>query len=89
MYVRLTIVAPAEELIDDGNVFGQLHDSSIELDEHDLLEHAPFIPYLTIIFPHEAWVQNADDYTSDFHPVTTKKGFDQWTFDVLSDAPAR
>ena len=88
-YVRLTVEAPAEELIDDGNVLGQLFDSLIELDEHDLLEQAPLTPYLTIIFPHEAWGENADDYTSDFHPVSAKKVLDQWTFDVLSDDSLR
>ena len=88
-HVRLIVEAPAEELIDDGNVLGQLFDSSIELDEHDLLEQAPLIPYLTIIFPHEAWGENADEYTGDFHPVSANKVLDQWTFDVLSDDPAR
>jgi len=88
-YVRLIIEAPAEQLKDDGNVLGQLYDSEFDFDEHDLLEPSPASPYLTILFPHDAWVGNTADYTSDFHPVTAKKFLDQWNFDVLSDDPAR
>jgi hypothetical protein len=88
-YVRLTVEAPAEQLKDDGNILGQLYDSDFGFDEHDLVEHSPATPYLTIIFPQETWGENADDYTSDFHPVTPKKVLDQWTFDVLSDDPTR
>lgn len=88
-YVRLTISAPAEQLIDDGNILGQLYDSEFGPDQHDLVETPPNTPYLTIVFPQETWGEHAGDYTSDFHPVTGKKVLDQWEFEVRSDDPER
>ena len=88
-YVRLTVEAAAEQLKDDGNILGQLYDSEFGYDQHDLVETPPNTPYLTIIFPQITWSENADDYTSDYHPVTPKKVLDQWAFEVRSDDPAR
>jgi hypothetical protein len=88
-YVRLTVSASAEELVDDGNILGQLLDSEPGFDQHDLYEAAPNTPYLTIVFPQDTWGEYAGDYTSDYHPVTGKKVLDQWVFEVRSDDPDR
>ena len=84
-YVRLIAESAAEDLKDDGNVIGQLQDSSSGFDEHDLPEPAPFEPYLTIVFNQADWGDNAGDYTSDFHPVTRNNKKDNWSFVVVSD----
>lgn len=84
-YVRLIAESVAENLKDDGNVLGQLQDSSSDYDEHDLSEPAPFEPYLTIVFKQDDWGDNAGDYTSDFHPVSRNNRKDDWSFVVLSD----
>ncbi|MDH4019347.1 MAG: S8 family serine peptidase, partial [Xanthomonadales bacterium] len=84
-YVRLIAESVTENLKDDGNVLGQLQDSSSGFDEHDLPEPAPFEPYLTIVFNQPDWGDNAGDYTSDFHPVTGNNKKDNWSFVVVSD----
>jgi len=84
-YVRLIVEAAAEKLKDDGNVLGQLLDSSIGFDQHDLPEPAPFAPYLTIVFTQPGWGDDAGDYTSDFHPVSRNNKMDRWPFVVISD----
>jgi len=84
-YVRLIVEATAENLKDDGNVLGQLLDSSIGFDQHDLPEPAPFAPYLTIVFTQPGWGDDAGDYTSDFHPVSRNNKMDRWPFVVISD----
>jgi hypothetical protein len=84
-YVRLIVEAPAENLKDDGNVLGQLLDSSSGFDQHDLPEPAPFAPYLTIVFTQPEWGDDAGDYTSDFHPVSRNNKMDRWPFVVISD----
>ena len=83
--MRLIAESAAEDLKDDGNVIGQLQDSSSGFDEHDLPEPAPFEPYLTIIFTQPDWGDNAGDYTSDFHPVTRNNKKDSWSFVVVSN----
>ena len=84
-YVRLIVEAVAENLKDDGNVLGQLLDSSIGFDQHDLSEPAPFAPYLTIVFTQPDWGDDAGDYTSDFHPLSRNNKLDRWPFVVISD----
>ena len=84
-YVRLIIEAVAENLKDDGNVLGQLLDSSMGFDQHDLPEPAPFAPYLTIVFTQPDWGDDAGDYTSDFHPLSRNNKLDRWPFVVISD----
>jgi hypothetical protein len=84
-HIRLIAESAAENLKDDGNVIGQLQDSSSGFDEHDLPEPAPFEPYLTIVFTQPDWGDNAGDYTSDFHPVTRNNKKDSWFFQVVSD----
>jgi len=84
-YVRLIVEAAAEDLQDDGNVLGQLQDSFIGFDQHDLPEPAPFTPYLTIVFTQPDWGDEAGDYTSDFHPVSRNNMKDRWPFVVISD----
>ena len=88
-YVRLIVEAPAEDLKDDGNILGQLQDSAIGLDQHDLPEPAPLTPYLTIVFTQPDWGDDAGDYTSDFHPPSRYNKVDRWPFVVVSDNPER
>ena len=89
-YVRLIIDAPNEDLRDQGNVLGQLSDSELGYDEHDLKEIPPYSsPYLTLVFPHQDWGEYAGDYTSNYHPLGGKHDLDRWSFDVRSDDPTR
>jgi hypothetical protein len=86
-YVRLTVEAPQEQLVDAGNVFGQLSDSKRNFDRHDLQEQPPFSsPYLTLVFPHDDWGERAGDYASDYHKP---KPQDKWEFEIRSDEPGR
>ncbi len=86
-YVRLTVEAPLEQLVDAGNVFGQLSDSKRNFDRHDLQEQPPFSsPYLTLVFPHDDWGERAGDYASDYHKP---KPQDKWEFEIRSDEPGR
>lgn len=83
-YLRLMVAAPAENLLDRGNVIGQLRDSYDEYDSHDLLELNPaFTPYLTLVFPHDEWAEDGH-YASDYHDQDYS-GSDQWVFMVKSD----
>ena len=85
-YVRL--VASAGPLQDKNSVLGQLSDSQSGYDTHDLEELAPFAsPYLTIVFPHPDWGEQAGDYSTDFHGHDKKR--DSWLFEVRSDDPNR
>jgi len=85
-YVRL--IATSDTLRDQGNVLGQLKDSKRGYDIHDLKELSPFAtPYLTIVFPHPNWGENAGDYASDFHNI--RRRWDRWVFEVRSDDPNR
>jgi hypothetical protein len=89
-YIRLTAEATAEGMKDKGNVFGQLQDSEYGYDHHDLKELPPFEgSYLTVVFPHPEWNENANDYTSDFHPLSRKNRRDSWSFEVRTDDPER
>lgn len=85
-YVRLT--AMAGNLKDSSNLLGQLRDSRRGYDLHDLKELSPFAtPYLTIVFPHPDWGDNAGDYGTDFRG--TRKHKNKWVFEVRSDDPNR
>jgi hypothetical protein len=89
-YVRLIIEAEDGALKDEGNIIGKLSDSLFGFDEHDLKELSPIsIPYLTIVFPHPDWEENAGTYTSDFHPMNGKNETDSWSFEVHTDEPSR
>ena len=81
-YVRL--IASSGNLQDSHNILGQLSDSVEGYDSHDLKELPPFSPpYLSVVFPHPYWGDQAGDYTSNFHSLQ-RKVKDQWYFDVLS-----
>lgn len=84
-YIRLTVVSPDDaSLRDRGNVLGQLDDSELGQDSHDLIELNPFAaPYLTLVFPHEEWL-DPGNYSSDYH-ATDADNADEWVFDILSD----
>lgn len=87
-YVRLTVAVPTAQLKDDGNVFGQLPDSVLGYDSHDLFEIPPMAPpYLTLVFPHPEWKSEAGNYASDFHSINS--GADSWQFAVLCDSIER
>lgn len=82
-YVRLSATNEARQLKDTGNVFGQIADSVTDYDSADLPERAPFsAPYLTVVFPHGNWGEQAGDYASDFHASARK---DSWVFEVRTD----
>ena len=84
-FIRL--IAESEELEDPFNVFGQLLDSDLGYDSHDLQEMPAFGDvYLTVIFPHPDWSDQAGNYASDYHPL--KAGPDGWSFEVRSSDPS-
>jgi hypothetical protein len=88
-YLRLLAESPPDGLKDHSNVLGQLLDSQAGYDRHDLPELDPFAaPYLTIVFPHDDWLDNSDNYTSDYHAADYWAA-DQWVFQVKSDDPDR
>ena len=90
-YVRLVVTQPTLGLVDRNNVFGQLHDSTVGYDSHDLDEKAPFgNTWLTVVFPHPEWGDHSANYASDFHPLPAKNGEgDRWSFEIHSDDPGR
>jgi FG-GAP repeat len=88
-YIRLIAESFNEGLIDRGNVLGQLETSADGHDSHDLTELDPFgEPYLTIVFPHSDWGDEAGDYTSDYHPSMGRID-DEWIFEVRTEDPNR
>ena len=83
-FIRL--IAESEGLRDSFNVFGQLADSRQGYDAHDLQELPPFgDSYLTVVFPHHSWGDQAGDYASDYHRL--RPGRDRWRFEVRSSNP--
>ncbi|WP_415407101.1 hypothetical protein ACLHDG_00840 [Sulfurovum sp. CS9] len=85
-YMRLIAEVPSEQMRDRGNVLGQLYDSSAGKDSHDLIELAPFGEiYLTIVFPHPEWGDDAGDYSSDYHHPDAYNE-DEWIFQVKTSA---
>ena len=80
----MRLIAESGSLKDSHNVLGQLSDSVVEYDSHDLPELSAFsAPYLSIVFPHLEWGERSGDYTSDFHSRQGKIK-DEWYFEVLS-----
>ena len=85
-YMRLIAEVPSQQMRDRGNVLGQLYDSSAGKDSHDLIELAPFGEiYLTIVFPHPEWGDDAGDYSSDYHNPDAYNA-DEWIFHVKTSA---
>ncbi len=85
-YARIIVEIPSENMKDQGNVLGQLKDSTNDYDSHDLFEMYPFgTRYLTIVFPHQEWEDSSGNYTSDFHAMDTDIN-DEWTFLVKTSA---
>jgi hypothetical protein len=86
-YVRLSVRSLADRLEDPVNVFGQLADSVAGYDRHDLKELPPFsTPYLTLVFPHWDWGDEAGNYASDYRGPGKK---DNWVFEVHTDEIGR
>ena len=82
-YVRLSVSDDSRQLKDSGNVLGQLADAELGYDSADLAERPPFSkPYLTLVFPHRDWQEEAGDYASDFHPPARR---DNWAFEIRTD----
>ncbi|MCW8925178.1 MAG: FG-GAP repeat protein, partial [Xanthomonadales bacterium] len=84
-YLRLIAISEDENLLDRNNVLGQLQESVNTHDRHDLVELNPFAPpYLSLVFPHQDWGDNAGNYTSDYHMANTGAA-DEWVFEIHSD----
>ena len=90
-YVRLIAEWSAGNLKDRSSILGELVDSGPGFDVHDLKELSPFsIHFLTIVFPHDDWGENAGNYASDFRPLKKNKNVgDSWQFEVRTDQPGR
>jgi hypothetical protein len=90
-YVRLTVTDAERGAKDANNVFGWLRDARRGYDRHDLMEMPPFgADYLTIVFPHPDWGEQAGDYASDFHRLPRdRRNGDAWRFAVRSGDPMR
>jgi len=85
-YVRLIVESPAEHLHKRSNLLGQLAQSSLDYDRHDLVELAPpMAPYLTAVFTHPDREQ-AEEFSTDFHALNRD---DEWVFVVRTDDPQR
>ncbi len=82
------LIASSGELEDYANVLGQLSDSVDGYDSHDLLDLPPLTPYLTAVFPHPDWGDQANDYTSDYHQPRDESEPDVWSFEIRSSDPA-
>jgi subtilisin family serine protease len=86
-YVRLSVEAADGKMRDAGNVFGQLADSLEGYDSHDLQERTPTIAgYLTLVFPHGNWGENAGNYASDYRGYSPKE---KWNFEIHVDEVGR
>ena len=85
-YVRLIVESPAEHLYKRSNLLGQLAQSSLDYDRHDLVELAPpMAPYLTAVFTHPDREQT-EGFSTDFHSPNQN---DEWVFVVRTDDPKR
>ena len=82
---HIRLIAESGELVDRTNVLGQLSDSLAGYDAHDLEELAPFgDPFLTVVFPHDDWGEQAGDYASDYRAYSLTPVVDEWRFEVRS-----
>jgi hypothetical protein len=88
-YVRLILKSDAERLEDPYNQLGQLNDALAGLDTYDLPEldqPSGFTgPYLSVIFYRPEWETEAEIYNTDYHPISSRKESDEWTFEVRSN----
>lgn len=90
-YVRLVLKAENEALEDPYNTLGQLTDALPGFDSYDLPELGQTWPgtYLSVIFYRPEWETERETFNTDYHPVSSKKESDEWTFEVRSNDPTR
>ncbi len=93
-YVRLIAEEPTLNMRSRNNVFGQLPDSEVGYDAHDLLKLAPFgSPYLSVVCPHPDWGSQAGDYASDYRSNQEGRGRGlpaaNWRFEIRTDTAGR
>jgi len=82
-YQRLRVEGP-DDMLDETNVLGQLHDSVDGLDSHDIADLSPFgSPYLTLSFQHPT---EEGDFNSDYRAVGADDEH-RWAFEIRSDTP--
>lgn len=96
-YVRLKVNEPATGYKDYNSVLGQLLTAQDGYDSADLIELPPFAkPYLTLVFPHPTWGDQAGNYASDFRSAQRVNGNNQpqsglpaadWPFEIRADRP--
>ena len=64
---------------------GQVGLAQLGYDAHDVPKLPPFAkPYLSLVFPHPEWGDQAGDYGTDVRPALGKQPQD-WTFEVRAD----
>jgi hypothetical protein len=85
--VQLIVSIAAKGLRDPGNWLGRIPGAKNGFDSSDLPEMAPLTPYLTLVFPHPEWLDQAGNYASDFHhPATVRDAATRtWNFDIRAD----
>ena len=85
----LRLIVSSGRLTDPGNLLGRLDASADGFDAHDLNElPADFEPYLTLVFPHPEWGEQAGDYTTDYRaPSSDRRAVTDWAFEIRSDQP--
>ena len=84
--VQLSVEIDAKSLRDTGNWLGQIPGAEIGFDPADLPELPPLTPYLTLVFPHPEWAEQAGDYTTDYHPAPYGDvAARTWTFEIRTD----
>jgi len=89
-YVRLSAEESTLGLRDRNIVLGQLADSAVGYDAHDLPKLTPFgTPFLTVVFPHPDWGLHASDYASDYRPDHDSQASGRpaavWRFELRAD----
>jgi hypothetical protein len=90
-YVRLILKADTEGLEDPYNQLGQLNDALPGLDINDMPELGQTFAgtYLSVIFYRPEWETERDTFNTDYHPISSRKEGDQWTFEVRSNDTTR
>lgn len=77
------LTVEADGLVDPVTLFGQLETAAEGHDPRDLVELSPDRePFMTAVFPHPEWGEQAGDYAYDYHPL--HNGRDEWFFVVRS-----
>lgn len=80
-YIHLNVDNYVTGWLDHGNLIGELSDAKMGFDNHDIEAMPPISDsYLTLVFPHPEWVDNAGDYSSDFHAINDKA--QSWNFEI-------